>query len=174
MTFMWPFTLTFIRPYKVIVKVKGHTSCLNFIQTSFNAGMEKNTVSTGVFSLYNGNEIVFSTSTWSWLTSLKLLWRYGFSLIKMEQATKNLLKKFEKIYTLQGNGEAFQSVPDLLNAMSGGSEFYRLTQITAREYLSEQGLSELLIDELVTAITRINYGQSPEVNAFTGRFVWLI
>jgi prenylcysteine oxidase/farnesylcysteine lyase len=89
--------------------------------------------------------------------------------MKMEQATNKLLKKFANVYKLQENGEAFQSVSELLNAMSGDAEFYEMTQITAREYLSNQGLSQLLIDELVTAITRINYGQSTEVNAFTGR-----
>ena len=87
----------------------------------------------------------------------------------MEQATKHLLKQFNNIYTLQENGKVYESVQKLLQAMSAGDEFYRLTQISAREYLLEQGLSELLIDELVTAITRINYGQSTEVNAFTGR-----
>ena len=86
----------------------------------------------------------------------------------MQQATNSLLKKFENVYTLQKNGVVFKSVPDLLHAMSGNDEFYRLTQMTAQKYLTEQGLSELLIDELVTAVTRINYGQSPEVNAFTG------
>ena len=131
-------------------------------------GLGTNSASGGIFSLYDGKDIVFSTSSWSWLTSLKLLWRYGFSLLKMEQATKNLLKQFGNVYKLQENGEAFQSVPELLKAISGSAEFFRMTQITAREYLLEQGLSELLIDELITAITRINYGQSTEVNAFTG------
>ena len=87
----------------------------------------------------------------------------------MEQATKNLLKQFSNIYTLQENGQSYESVPELLKAMSESGELFRLTQITAREYLLEKGLSELLIDELVTAITRINYGQSTEVNALTGR-----
>ena len=91
----------------------------------------------------------------------------------MEQATKNLLKKFGNVYKLQENGEAFQSVPALLKAISGSEEFYSMTQITAREYMLEQGLSKLLIDELVTAITRINYGQSTEVNAFTGKCLCL-
>ncbi|XP_028399919.1 prenylcysteine oxidase-like [Dendronephthya gigantea] len=131
-------------------------------------GLERNTDTDGIFSLYDGKDIVFSTSSWSWLTSLKLLWRYGFSLVKMDQVTKSLLNKFANIYTLQDKGESFHSVPDLLQAMSGNEEFYRLTKITARKYLLEQGLSELLIDELVTAIMRINYGQSTEVNAFTG------
>lgn len=134
-------------------------------------GLETNADTDGIFSLYDGQDIVFSTSSSSWLTALKLLWRYGLSLVRMERATKSLLNKFGNIYSLQDQGEAFNSVPDMLQAMGGSDEFYRLTQISVRKYLLEQGLSELLIDELVTAVMRINYGQSTEVNALTGVLV---
>lgn len=131
-------------------------------------GLQTKTAADGIFSLYDGNHFTFTTSSCSWLTTLKLFWRYGLSLVKMQQATKDLLNKFGNIYTLQENGNVFESVPELLQAMSGNDDFYRLTKISAREYLLEQGISELLINELITAIIKNNYGQSPDVNALTG------
>ena len=86
----------------------------------------------------------------------------------MNSIIQDLLGKFSNIYTLQDHGEVFQSVPDMLQAI-GGVEFYNLTQLSVQEYLQEKGLSELLIDELVTAVMRINYGQSTEMNAFAGK-----
>ena len=111
---------------------------------------------------------MFETSTWSWLSAIKSLWRYGFSLVKMQGVVTDLMRKFSNIYKLQEQGEMFETVPDMLRSM-GGEQFYNLTQISTRKYLKEEGLSQQLIDELVTAVMRINYGQSTELNAFTGK-----
>lgn len=131
-------------------------------------GLEKRSVSGGRFSLFDGKSIRFSTSPTEWETSLRLFWRYGWSTVRMSWATDDLLHKFKNIYSIQGNNNAFQTVEDLLQSITGDNTFYRLTQITLREYLVEQGLSKDLIDELITAVTRINYGQSTEINALAG------
>ena len=85
----------------------------------------------------------------------------------MDSLITDLLKKFSNIYTLQDTGKVFTSVPEMLKAM-GGEEFYKMTQMSTKKYLEEKGLSKLLIDELVTAAMKMNYGQSAELNAFAG------
>jgi prenylcysteine oxidase/farnesylcysteine lyase len=50
----------------------------------------------------------------------------------------------------------------------GGEEMYRLTQITAEQYmLRDLGLQETLTRELITGAMYMNYGQGIGVNAFT-------
>jgi len=50
----------------------------------------------------------------------------------------------------------------------GGDAFLNLTKNSAKKILLERGISEKIIDELATAVTRCNYGQDMHVNAFTG------
>ena len=78
-----------------------------------------------------------------------------------------MLKNFSSIYKLQEDQQAFNSVPDMLKAM-GGSEMYEYTQMTTRQTLEKIGLKPVLIDELVTAVMRINYGQDVTLNGFAG------
>ena len=50
----------------------------------------------------------------------------------------------------------------------GGEDFYECTQKTTRQTLEEIGLKSRLIDELVTAVMRVNYGQDVTLNGFAG------
>lgn len=100
---------------------------------------------------------------------IKLIWRYGLiDLYTMNKFVSNTLKNFSNIYKLQEDQQAFNSVPDMLKAM-GGNEMYEYTQMTTRQTLEKIGLNPLLIDELVTAVMRINYGQDVTLNGFAGR-----
>ena len=51
----------------------------------------------------------------------------------------------------------------------GGDYFMECTQKTSRQVMKEKGVGDELINELLTAVSRNNYGQSTdEVNGFTG------
>lgn len=91
-------------------------------------------------------------------------------LYTMNKFITNMLKNFSNIYKLQENQQAFNNVPDMLKAM-GGDEMYEYTQLTTRQTLEKIGLKPLLIDELVTAVMRINYGQDVTLNGFAGKNV---
>ena len=52
----------------------------------------------------------------------------------------------------------------------GGEKFYEYTQQTTRQALENIGLNQLLIDELVTVVIRINYGQDVTLNRFARMF----
>lgn len=85
----------------------------------------------------------------------------------MDSGTRSLLKKFKRIYTLQENGESYASVGDMLRAMDqDGESVHNLIKVSAKDYFTELGWSENVINELVTAAMRVNYGQGTEVNAF--------
>lgn len=58
----------------------------------------------------------------------------------------------------------FETVDEMLR----WSGLYELTQRTLEEELKDAGLSSRLISELVTVITRINYGQSVSISGLAG------
>ena len=122
--------------------------------------------------IYNGEEFLFLSTGYSIIDKLKLLMRYGFGLFKMNSFTSATIKKFMSIYELQDKGASFETVPDFLEAL-GGEDFIKLTQETAKEALMNKGVSERIVDEVATAVTRCNYGQDMGVNAFTGMFKFL-
>ena len=99
--------------------------------------------------------------------SIKLLWRYGFSLFRLSRAVDTTLKEFCTIYDLQESGASFKTVPEMLQAM-GGNKFVTLTQVTGEEYfVNTLGLRKDLVDELICAALKVNYGQDNSVDAFT-------
>ncbi len=117
--------------------------------------------------IYNGKELVFQTGTVKLWNTIKTLWRYGLSLIRMDILVRSVLKKFCTIYDVQANRRAFETVPEMLRAM-GEDGMFQLTQSSVRDFLTAQkGYPEQLVDELVTAAVRMNYGQNCEVDSFT-------
>ena len=71
-----------------------------------------------------------------------------------------------RIYDHQAKGHAFTRVEELLSSMS--PDFLRLLQSTLADELRSSGFSEPLIQELVNAGIRCNYGQSTSIHAFVG------
>lgn len=66
--------------------------------------------------------------------------------------------------------EGFESRPvfETVDEMLKWSGLYPLTQRTLEEELKDAGLSSRLISELVTVVTRINYGQSISISGLAG------
>lgn len=117
--------------------------------------------------IFNGTQFVLRTGFSSFLSTLTLLWRYGFSMFRLSRHVSSVIKKFTSIYDLQASGKKFQTVPDMLRAM-GGEEMHRLTQITASQHLrQEMQLQQKLVDELICCAMKVNYGQNNSIDAFT-------
>ncbi|XP_023708450.1 prenylcysteine oxidase 1 isoform X2 [Cryptotermes secundus] len=129
-------------------------------------GLKKRQTRYSRCGLYNGHEFVFTESDWEIITLAKLAWRYGYSIIKLQNYIGDMLKKFERIYTLQANGKSFSSVSDLLKAMS--PQFVDDMHVSTKDGFRENGFSERIVDELVLATLRANYGQSATVHKFVG------
>ena len=98
---------------------------------------------------------------------VKLWWRYGIDLFRMNFAVSALLKKFRNIYSLQASGHTYNTVEEMLTAM-GGEEMANMMKVTDQDYMTnEKHWNQTLIHELVGAATRVNYGQDTDaINAF--------
>ncbi|KAL6542368.1 hypothetical protein OROMI_023970 [Orobanche minor] len=97
--------------------------------------------------------------------SIIMMFRYGVvSLFRMSGFVEAMLIKFLKYYEDFESRPVFESVEGMLK----WAGLYNLTRRTLGEELVEVGLSPILIQELVTVITRINYGQSVNVSGLAG------
>lgn len=56
----------------------------------------------------------------------------------------------------------------------GGDGFLTLLNQTLEESMRGEGFSQVFINDIVSPITRVNYGQSVRINAFVGMFTSLI
>ena len=121
----------------------------------------------GRFGLFNGEEFIILETGPSILDYIKLFWRYGFQVVKINWLVDDTLNQFDNIYKLQEQKRAFTSVPDMLTAM-GGREMARLAQISIADYLLEKGYTAQFINELVVGGMRVNYGQNTTMGAFAG------
>ncbi|XP_052229609.1 prenylcysteine oxidase 1-like [Dreissena polymorpha] len=121
----------------------------------------------GRLGLYDGNEIVFSTSAYSPITLAKLFWRYGMDIYNIRSwVQENILNCMTRLYKFQATGHAFSTVEDLLNAMCPHLVQYGKTSI--KELLKKDGFSDRFIEEFVMGALRVNYGQTTSVHGLVG------
>lgn len=118
-------------------------------------------------AIFDGKELVFEESDWFIINFLRLLWRYGFSFLRMQMWVEGILDKFMRIYQYQQYGYSFSTVERLLHAM-GGDSFLTLMNQTLEEAMMGEGFSQIFLNDVVAPITRVNYGQSVRINGFVG------
>ncbi|XP_047960485.1 farnesylcysteine lyase [Salvia hispanica] len=126
--------------------------------------------------IWNGREFVYKTLNCnsklpivqrlvSIANSIIMALRYGVvSLFRMNSFIEVTLNKFLRYYDGLESRPVFESV----EAMLKWAGLFNLTTITLGEKLEEVGLSPILVEELVTVITRINYGQSVNISGLAG------
>ena len=93
-----------------------------------------------------------------------MLWRYGLGARHLRDFVSELLDKFTVIYDMQARNVSYSTVPDLLMAL----DLYEHTQKPLRAALMERAVPQLLIDELVDAVMRVNYGQDSGIHSYVG------
>ncbi|KAG7511630.1 hypothetical protein JOB18_005916 [Solea senegalensis] len=118
-------------------------------------------------AIFDGKELTFEESDWFIINLFRMLWRYGFNLIRMQMWVESVLDKFMRIYQYQQYGYSFSSVESLLHAM-GGNRFLTLMNQTLEETMMSDGFSQMYLNDMVAPITRVNYGQSVRVHGFVG------
>ncbi|XP_067144736.1 prenylcysteine oxidase 1-like isoform X2 [Centruroides vittatus] len=129
-------------------------------------GLKRRDPVSGLLGIYNGKEYVFKETKNQAVNIGKLLWRYGWSIIKLWFWIKSMLDNFVRIYVIQDKGYAFSGVSQLLYAME--KNFPNYTQESFKDYMMKSGFSEKLTSEIGQSVTRVNYGQTTNVNAFVG------
>jgi prenylcysteine oxidase/farnesylcysteine lyase len=138
---------------------------------------ERNPGPESTFTLVAKEGVVFQQTSWSFLQPFQLIWRYGLmSVLKLNYYITAMLDNFGRVYPYLERGNYVESVTDLLKIMAPQSRkepdemaMLDLTTISLEDELLRQSLPQQLIDELVMAAVRTNYGQSPfGVHAFVG------
>ncbi|KAJ6632986.1 Prenylcysteine oxidase [Pseudolycoriella hygida] len=117
--------------------------------------------------LYNGKDFDFIQSDYYLMNVIKMLWRYGYSTVKLQRFISKMLDKFDRIYGLQKEGRAFDNVEDLVAAMN--PEFLTYLNVSVKDgYVEKERFSQKIVNELVQASLRCNYGQTVKVPEFVG------
>ncbi|XP_037073888.1 prenylcysteine oxidase-like [Pollicipes pollicipes] len=80
-------------------------------------GLQRRPDSDDTFGLCDGQQLLFVSSSWSFVTMAKLFWRYGYDVIKLQRLVSAMLLKFRSIYNLLDSGAAYDTVEDLIMAM---------------------------------------------------------
>ncbi|XP_030057758.1 prenylcysteine oxidase 1 [Microcaecilia unicolor] len=136
----------------------------NFVK---DLGLSVRSSQTKLTGIYNGEEFVFEESEWFIINIIKLIWRYGFSFLRMYMWVEDMMDKFMRIYRYQSFEYSFSTIESLLHAL-GGNDFTQKLNCTIDETMQKAGFSEKFISEIVTPAMRVNYGQSAKVNGFVG------
>ncbi|KAJ4715229.1 Farnesylcysteine lyase, partial [Melia azedarach] len=127
------------------------------------------------FGIWDGKKFVFKTISVrsklpfvqkivSFANSIYMMLRYGLSLLKMGAFVESTVDRFLKYYEIVETRPVFETVDEMLK----WAGLYNLTKRPLEEELTEARLSPLLMQELVTVITRINYGQSLRISGLAG------
>uniref|UniRef100_F6QM57 Prenylcysteine lyase domain-containing protein n=1 Tax=Ciona intestinalis TaxID=7719 RepID=F6QM57_CIOIN len=120
-----------------------------------------------LLSFHDGEKFLFRSSEWKIVTIFRLLWTFGFDLIRLHWFTKSYMDMFDLIYNDQKMGHSYTNVHDLLFAV-GQDTFINATKVTACKLFAEQEFGKNLIDLVLNGGLLTNYGQTCEVNGFVG------
>lgn len=124
------------------------------------------------FGIWDGQKFIFKTFPSrtsrfpavinTFINNLLIFWRYGTSLLKMQDYVSDLLSKFLRYY--EDSRPIFYTVDEMLK----WADLHNYTRHTLQKELVAAGLSPRLISELVTVIMRINYGQNVDISGLAG------
>ncbi|KAK8965066.1 Farnesylcysteine lyase [Platanthera guangdongensis] len=151
------------------------TSESSEFQSGRNASVSSS--SSSWFGIWDGSRFLFKTlpppppsssavyrRIHSFINALLVFRRYGLSLFRMNRFVNNMIENFLLYYKDFESRPVFETVEEMLK----WSGLYGNTRRTLKEELLDAGVSPLLISELVTVITRINYGQDISISGLAG------
>ncbi|CAN8072221.1 unnamed protein product [Agarophyton chilense] len=126
------------------------------------------TKSFGPMGLWNGTSFVYRTRSSKAKTLYSLFRRYGLSLSTTKMHIRMLLDKYKKIYPPHGVDAVWYPHPSVEGLLGQAGDLFNLTQIPFMPE-AEKLFKKRYIEEMVAAITRVNYGQDVhEMNALSG------
>ncbi len=114
-------------------------------------------------AIWDGTDFRLNTSSNSFTSTMQMLWAYGMSLSDLSDLVKSMIPKWESVYANLGEGKTYDSPESLFKAI----DLYDLTQQTSYDYFKKEGIKDDLVYEFVDCISRVNYHQDGNINAFT-------
>lgn len=104
--------------------------------------------------VYDGEKFVVRMEDSGWWSSAKLLWRYGLAPYYADKLMEKTVAKFLKIY--EAPMFPFASLTKRVYDL----ELRDVCATTAAEYYKENGISDAFAQEVIQAMTRVNYAQN--------------
>lgn len=114
-------------------------------------------------AIWDGEEFKLNTSRNSLMSTMQMLLAYGLSLSDLSDLVKATIPKWQQVYHQLGEGTSYSSPEALFKAIN----LYDLTQQTSYDFFKEKGIKDDLVYEFIDCISRVNYHQDGNINAFT-------
>lgn len=106
--------------------------------------------------IWDGDKFVYesaSSSSWWWDVA-KLLFKYRMSVYNAQKLTKGTVSTFLKLY--DAPYFPFRS----LSTRAFELDLARITGVTGKQFLADNGISDAFADDIVQAATRVNYASN--------------
>jgi len=132
----------------------------------------------GQMGIWDGQQFLFTGDQSSWWTSAKFFLRYGYSAIATESVVKKQLAYFSGLYrpsflhartpSRTGKDQSISGYPwDTIESLADAINATALAATTGMQFFKDRRVSELFIEEMVEAATRVNYAQDTDrIHAF--------
>ncbi|RZF47288.1 hypothetical protein LSTR_LSTR009779 [Laodelphax striatellus] len=129
-------------------------------------GLEVELVHPGRAGIYNGKEFIFLESGWSFIDYFRMIYRYGLvNSFHFFKDIEYMLDKFERVYNTLEKGYGFRSAEKMLEYMH--RSFPGMRNVTIEEAFRKQ-FGDLMYEEIILPIMRVNYGQGGNLHQFVG------
>lgn len=106
--------------------------------------------------IWDGDKFVYesaSNSSWWWDVA-KLLFKYKWSVYSAQKLTQNTVNTFLKLY--DAPYFPFRS----LSTRAFELDLARITGVTGKQFLADNGISEAFANDIIQAATRVNYASN--------------
>lgn len=106
--------------------------------------------------IWDGDKFVYesaSNSSWWWDVA-KLLFKYKWSVYSAQKLTQNTVNAFLKLY--DAPYFPFRS----LSTRAFELDLARITGVTGKQFLAENGISDAFANDIIQAATRVNYASN--------------
>ncbi len=117
-----------------------------------------------VVCIWDGRQELFRSGS-SLMTMMALLRRYGFSPARTGTLVRRTVRAWEGVYSLLHSGAGFPGTRDLFQAL----QLTGACATPAYDYYAGAGIGERFVLEFIDGVSRINYGQSSDMNAFASQ-----
>lgn len=116
------------------------------------------------FGVWDGENFRIINSGWKIWSYLKFIYRYGLKPFFLDSYIDSMLDKFTSIYDYQNSGYTFDGIQEMLTSMD--PTFVNMSETSGYSYFENLHFSDAFINEIVTGMTRANYGQDSNMQSF--------
>ncbi|XP_022191114.1 prenylcysteine oxidase-like [Nilaparvata lugens] len=129
-------------------------------------GLEYEVIAPGRAGIYNGKEFIFLESGWNIIDWIRMVYRYGLSnSYHFFRNIEFMLDRFERAYSTLEKGYAFRSAEHMLEYMH--PSFPAMRNVTIEDAFRLE-FGDLMYEEIILPIMRVNYGQGGNLHQFVG------